>query len=106
MILEIISSILIGLGTLFVLVGGVGFFRFPDFFTRVHAASLTDTAGAGLFLLGLAVHSGLTLATVKLLFILFFFFFTSPTGTYAVTNSAVRFGLKPWARSEKEHTDG
>lgn len=106
MIMEILTAAAIGIGALFVLMGVIGLFRFPDFFTRIHAAGVTDTAGAGLFILGLALHSGLTVATLKLLFILFFSFFTSPTGTYAVANSAVRFGLQPWIRPGKGGADG
>lgn len=92
------------LGTLFVLLGVVGFFRFPDFYTRLHAATVTDTAGAGLFVLGLALHTGFDVATLKLAFILLFSFFTSPTGSYAVANSAVRFGLRPWTRGDRSET--
>lgn len=106
MILDIVSGAAIIAGAVFVLMGVVGFFRFPDFFTRIHAASVTDTAGAGLVLLGLAVHSGFSMATLKLVFILLFSFFTAPTGTYAVANSAVRFGLKPWTRTTEEDRDG
>ena len=59
-------------GGFFVLVGGIGLIRLPDFFTRLHAAGITDTMGAGLILLGLALQSGFGLVAIKLL--LFFGF--------------------------------
>ena len=59
-------------GSAFSLIGGVGLLRMPDFYTRSHAASLTDTLGATLILLGLALYSGANLVTVKLVFIFFF----------------------------------
>ena len=59
-------------GGAFSLIGGIGLIRMPDFYTRSHAASLTDTMGAFLILLGLMLHSGANLVTVKLLFIFAF----------------------------------
>lgn len=100
-VLQYVANGALLVGTLFVLLGVVGFFRFPDFYTRLHAASVTDTAGAGLFLLGLALHTEFNTDTLKILFILLFSFFTSPTGSYAVANSAVRFGLQPWMRPKE-----
>ena len=75
--------------------GGIGIHRFPDFYTRVHAAGITDTMCAALFLLGLSMQTGLTLASVKLLLIFIFLFFSSPTATHALANAALLGGLKP-----------
>ena len=58
--------------------------RMPDFYTRMHAASVTDTLGAGLILLGLLLQAGFTLVAVKLLMIGLLIFFTSPTATHAL----------------------
>ena len=77
-VLDIISAMLLAAGTFFVFVGGVGVMRMPDFYTRMHAASLTDTGGAALIIAGLLLQGGLTLAPVKLLAIFLFLFLTSP----------------------------
>lgn len=77
--------------------GGVGILRFPDFYTRLHAAGITDTLCAGFILLGLMLQAGLGLVTVKLLFILLFLTFTSPTATHALAKAAVHGGLTPLA---------
>jgi multicomponent Na+:H+ antiporter subunit G len=45
-------------GRFFCLIGGIGLLRMPDFYTRMHAASVTETLGAGLMLLGLMLHAG------------------------------------------------
>ena len=79
----------------FLIVGGIGLLRFPDFYTRMHATGMTDTLGVGLMLLGMMMQAGLTLTAVKLAFIGFFIFFTSPTSTYAIANAAFSQGLKP-----------
>ena len=42
------------------------------------------------------LQAGFTLVTVKLLFILFFLLFTSPTATHALARAALTGGLRPW----------
>ena len=69
--------------------------RMPDFYTRMHAAGITDTLGADLILAGLMVQAGFSLVTIKLLLIGAFLFFTSPTSTHAIANAALTAGLKP-----------
>jgi len=72
-----------------------GVIRLPDFYTRLHAAGMTDTLGAELILFGLIVQSGFSQMTLKLLLVAFFLFVTSPTATHAVANAAYKNGLKP-----------
>jgi multicomponent Na+:H+ antiporter subunit G len=84
------------------MIGGIGLLRMPDFYTRSHAASLTDTMGATLILLGLGIHSGLNLVTVKLVLIFLFLYLTSPTATHALVKAAYSKGLE--APDVKEET--
>jgi multicomponent Na+:H+ antiporter subunit G len=92
--LEVLSQVLIGAGALFAITGGVGLLRFPDFFTRTHAAGITDSAGAGLILLGLLLQADWA-SGVRLVMILLLMLFTSPTAVHALAQSAVRDGLRP-----------
>ena len=80
-------------GSVFCVIGGIGIIRMPDFYTRSHAASITDTLGATLILLGLGLHSGLNLITVKLAFVLFLLYVTSPTAAHALVKAAYSKGL-------------
>ena len=82
-------------GSFFVIVGAFGTYRFPDFWSRLHAASITDSAGVILLLIGMGVYSGLTLITFKLLVIGLFMFITGPTSTHAIANAALVSGLRP-----------
>lgn len=82
-------------GAVFCVIGALGMIRMPDFYTRVHAASVTDTAGAGLLLFGMMLQAGFTLITVKLIIIGLLIFFTSPTATHALCKAALTRGLKP-----------
>ena len=81
-------------GAVFSVISGIGILRMPDFYTRSHAASITDTLGATLILLGLGIHSGMNLVTVKLLFIFLFLFVTSPTAAHALVKAAFSKGLE------------
>ncbi len=88
-----VASMVIGL--FFVLGGTLGVLRLPDFFTRLHAAGMTDTLGAELILLGLIIQEGFTQLSLKFLFVSIFLLLTSPTATHAVANAAYQAGLKP-----------
>lgn len=82
-------------GGIFCMVGALGLLRMPDFYTRLHAASVIETLGAGLLLLGMMLHAGLTLVTVKLVFIGVLLFFVSPTATHALARAAQLRGVEP-----------
>ncbi len=94
--LDILSWVLLLGGGAFVMIGGIGLLRLPDFYTRLHAAGMTDTLGAGLIILGMMVAGGLGLVTVKLVLLGVLIFFTSPTATHAIANAAFTAGLEPW----------
>lgn len=100
-IYEFISWILIVGGTFFVIIGAIGTLRFPDFWARLHAASVTESAGVILLLSGLCIQAGFTLVTFKLLIIGAFLFITGPTSTHAIANAALVSGLKPISSKSK-----
>ena len=83
------------LGALLCLVGTIGVLRFPDFYTRLHAASITDTSGATLVLLGMALIAPNIFVVLKLITIFIFMYLTSPAASHAVANAAHTAGLQP-----------
>ena len=93
-VIDIVSAIFLAGGAFFCLVGGVGLVRMPDFYTRMHAASVTETLGAGLMLIGLMLQAGLTLVAVKLLMIGLLILFASPTASHALAKAALGSGLR------------
>jgi multicomponent Na+:H+ antiporter subunit G len=99
--LDLASWIALVAGGLFCLVGGLGVLRMPDFYTRLHAASVTDILGAGLVLLGLLLQAGWSLAALKLLVIGVLIFFTSPAATHALAKAALGRGLEPLLEKEE-----
>jgi len=90
-----LSWISIIAGSAFLVIGSFGIVRFPDFWSRLHAASVIDSAGMALLLLGMMLQAGLTLITVKLFFIGVFLIITGPTSTHAVANAALVSGSRP-----------
>ena len=94
-VLDIASWVLLLGGGALVVIGGIGVVRFPDVFTRSHAAGVTDTGGAGLILIGLMLQGEAGLTIVKLGLILAFIFFTSPTATFALIHTAYINGEPP-----------
>ena len=93
--LEIASWALLCAGGAFCMVGALGMLRMPDFYTRMHAASVIDTVGAGLLLAGMILQAGMTLVSVKLLFVALLLFFASPTATHALARAALVRGVQP-----------
>ena len=104
-IAEVLSWILIGAGSVFVIIGGVGMLRLPDFYTRIHAAGITDTMGSWLILVGLMFQSGWNLVTAKLVFLMFFMVATSPLASHALAKAAFLRDLKPLLGPELIHGD-
>jgi multicomponent Na+:H+ antiporter subunit G len=94
------SIILLSFGVLFLLLGALGILRFPDCYTRMHAAGKCDTLGALLVVSGLAVEHGVSLESAKILFIAVFIFLTSPTATHAIARAARRRELPLWTKDE------
>jgi multicomponent Na+:H+ antiporter subunit G len=97
------------LGLIFFFGGAVGILRFPDFYTRLHAAGKLDTLGTLCLALALALanldHFSLAeiIVSLKIAAIVVFMFLASPTATHAIVDAGLRAGLAPWTR---EHPQG
>ena len=108
-LIALISWLLILGGCVFIVAGGIGLTRFPDLYTRLHAASVTDTGGTILLSLGLIVQAlfvfGSAMAAIKVVLILFFTLFTSPTASHALAKTALLSGLVPKDESGKPILD-
>jgi multicomponent Na+:H+ antiporter subunit G len=101
MIIDIFSWICLLAGGALGIVGGIGIQRFPDFYSRLHAAGITDTLCAMLILLGLGLQAGWSIAAFKLILIFAFLFLISPTASHALANAALHSGLQPKLDSDE-----
>jgi len=100
-----ISALFILSGCILMLLGGLGLLRMPDLYTRLHAASVTDTGAvmlicAGLLLQALLIFAS-AMAAIKVLLILFFTLFTAPTASHALAKTALLGGLVPVGKNGK-----
>ena len=95
-VFDVLSWVSILAGLFFMLVGTIGVLRMPDVYTRLHAAGMTDTLGAGLLILGMCFQTGFTLLTLRLLLVYAFLLFTSPIGTHALARAALSGKVEPY----------
>ena len=100
---EVLSWLCLLGGSFVVLVTGLGMLSLPTYYTRVHAASITDTLGAGLILLGLALQTEPSNVTVKLALILIFLVLTGPSAAHALAKAAFLHGIEPHLPEEEDH---
>lgn len=92
---EIVAGLFLFAGAFFLIAGAIGMNRMPDLFTRMHAASVGDTLGVSLMLIGMVFLAGFTLVTVKLFFLLAFLLFMGPVASHALAAAALQAGVKP-----------
>lgn len=94
-----VAWVLMFIGCVFVVAGGVGLIRLPDLYTRVHAAGVMDTGASIFMVLSMTLISLIQyqnpLIAGKLLLILFFTLFTTPTASHTLTKTALLSGLVP-----------
>lgn len=105
-IVDIVSWFMLCLGGFLCITGALGVLRFPDFFSRMHAASVTDTLGGGLVLGGLMLQAGGEwLVLAKLIFIVLFIGLTGPTSSHALAKAALHAGMKPFVHGKHHVSD-
>lgn len=92
---DILSWVLFATGGVAVIAGALGILRFPDFYTRVHGAGVTDTAGGELIIIGMMLQAPNWIVAVKLGFIAVFLGLTSPVATHAIAHAAWMVGFRP-----------
>lgn len=95
MVLDVLSWLAIAGGLFFMLVGTFGILRMPDVYTRLHAAGMTDTMGAGMILAGLCFQTPEAPVILRLLLILLFLWFTSPIATHSLAKAALHGDMDP-----------
>jgi len=94
MLLKIVGIVSGILGLIFFLGSAVGMLRFPDFYTRMHAAGKGDTLSTMLMLGGFGLVTmddfslGSWLLLIKILGVVLFIYLTTPTSSHALMRAA------------------
>jgi multicomponent Na+:H+ antiporter subunit G len=93
-------------GLFFFTIGVIGILRFPDFYSRLHAAGKSDSLAAVLVIIGVALYNlqefslGSLLVSIKIMLIAAFIYVASPTATHAITKAALVIGVTPWEKGK------
>lgn len=98
----LLSDICLLIGGLLCITGGVGLLRFPDFYSRLHAASVTESLAAPILIVGLMMDIGWTLDTAKLILVIIIMVVANPTITHALCRAAAHGRFFPEDNKEAE----
>jgi len=106
--MDILVICLVCGGLFFFTTATIGFLRFPDFYSRMHATGKADTLGLVLCLLGFAIYNfshefcwpGLVVS-MKIMLIGVFWFLGGPTATHALLRSAFDAKIMPWTKDNR-----
>lgn len=92
-----VSGIVVAVGLLLIAGGSLGLLRFPDLYTRLHAANVADVVGSVIVVLGLAIAAPDWGIAVRLLLLAALLMALGPTLTHLVAQAAHAAGLPPIA---------
>lgn len=90
--LDLVSSVLLLLGVSLAVLAGFGLVRFPDVFSRMHAATKPATLGVLLVTVGAAIRQDDSSDATKLLLVAAFQFLTAPVAAHMIGRAAYSSG--------------
>jgi multicomponent Na+:H+ antiporter subunit G len=93
---DLVTAVLLLLGSSFMLLAAVGIHRMPDLFTRMQPATKASTLGIGCMLLAVAVHFGNVGVASRALAGVAFVVLTSPVAAHVIGRAAYFVGVPLW----------
>ena len=108
--MDILVILISAIGLIFFFATTVGLLRFPDFYSRMHAAGKGDTLSSLIMLLALVLYNfhefdlANILVAFKILLIGIFIFMASPTATHAIIDAGYESDIKPWTKIPEEES--
>ncbi|MBN1140276.1 MAG: monovalent cation/H(+) antiporter subunit G [Deltaproteobacteria bacterium] len=111
--MSVIVAVLLLLGVFFFIIGAVGIVRFPDFYSRLHAAGKCDALATALSLMAIALFNIRDFdwalfqswdnlrVSLKIVLIILFVYVASPAATHAITKAAFIVGIEPWEKRKR-----
>lgn len=102
MVAEVLAAVAMIVGTFFMVVTGVGLVRFPDVYTRMHAAGKAGTVGIALLILAPTIYFATTdpFVSVRGCMAIIFQFFTTPGATYLLAHACYATRYTAHSRTE------
>ncbi|KGX88954.1 cation:proton antiporter [Pontibacillus litoralis JSM 072002] len=101
---DIVIIIFMLSGTFFIVSSSIGILRFPDVYTRLHAATKSSTLGvAGIMISAfLFMYVEHNIVSGKLILGIIFVLLTAPVSGHMISRAAYRSGVKLWGNSVKD----
>lgn len=103
---ELLAAVLFVAGGVFTFAAGVGVYRLPDVYTRMHASTKAGTLGVGLIVLGVAIYFGEMTVVARALATIAFLFLTAPVAGHMIGRAAYRDGVPLWGGSVVDQYEG
>ncbi len=103
---EILISVLLVIGSFFMLVAGMGMLRMPDLFLRMSCSTKAATIGVGTLLFALALYFANLGVTTRALATICFILLTSPVGAHRIGRIAYLVGVRLWEGTIKDELEG
>ena len=115
-VLDVVTYVLIGIGLFFSVIGVFGLHRFPDVYTRLHAATKCTTFGSIFLIMAVVVKSvgiwvtegaftSQSILSIHAIIALVCLLVTNATSAHAIARAAHRSGEKP-ARAVVDDLEG
>lgn len=92
MALAILLSLIVVAGGVFAFLAALGVLRFPDLYTRMHAASKAGTVGSSLLLIAAGIHAGDAAILFRVLAGVVFLLITAPVAAHLLAKAAHQSG--------------
>lgn len=104
--IEVLSGILIMLGSIFILLASIGLIKMPDLYTRMSATTKASTLGVGLVLIGTALYFGTVGIASRAFIIIVFLLITTPVAAHMIARAAYFDGVPLWKRTWNDDLKG
>lgn len=102
--IEALVAAFLLIGSVFTLIGAIGLYRLPDFYTRLHGPTKATTLGVGSMVIGSMVYFSALQGSLSLheVLITVFLFITAPVSAHMLAKAAIqrRLPIKPGTSGE------
>lgn len=96
MIIEAFTAFFLLVGAVLIFIAALGVARFPDLFTRMHAASKATSLGIGFMVAAVAIWLPSAGVITKAAAIILFFFLTTPIAAHMLSRAAYMLKVPLW----------
>jgi len=93
-IITIIGDIVIGIGTLCILIGIIGFVKYKNFYTRILVTTKIETVGVITIIIGVAIKHGVSFFSFKVLLLMIMMMIINPLVSHVIARCAYLCGYK------------